>query len=205
MRELEVILSHQPRVVVAVEGLPGVGKTYLMKHIVRFGFGPFSRCDIAVIDDNTRYTTRLWQLQWTKLRIDKEVWPSIAAGLTARVIFFSNWIPSRYLPAADLTVRLKSADEHMRLERLRRRYRHAPQKADLQSQKGAVPWEMPFHCSREITIIDASQGILFWELRWLVRRCLHTGATVISPTGRDGHSTEKAKLRIPPSQRAKRR
>jgi len=178
LTEIEKLLGEKNRVVVAVEGLPGAGKTHWMKHIVRFGYGPFSRREIAVIDDNTLYETRLWSLRWTKLQIDKPSWQAIADGLAARVIFFSNWVPSRFINAADILVRVKAADETRR-RRLRRRYRSEPEKFRLQGAKTDMPLEPPFACSREMILYDPCWKIFGWEIGRLLRRGLAVGRNTL--------------------------
>ena len=89
-QEINVILEDKKRAVIAIAGLPGSGKTYMVKKFVRLGFGNFGRKDILVIDDNIIYSTRLWQLKWEKIKIDKKSSGSVLDSSGAKVVFFSN-------------------------------------------------------------------------------------------------------------------
>jgi len=76
--------------VIAIAGLPGSGKTYMVKRFVRLGFGKFGRKDILVIDDNIIYSTRFWRLKWEKIKIDKQSSESLRDSTAAKVIFFQT-------------------------------------------------------------------------------------------------------------------
>ena len=167
--EINKILSWKEKAVIAVEGLPGSGKTHLMKHIVRFGFGRFSGKEIAVIDDNTLYSTNLWKLHWKKLTVDKSSWKSLVNGIDARIVFFSNWVPSRFIDFADILVRLR-ADDDKRIGRLQRRYKKQPEKVDIQKVKTNMPVEPPFVCGKVIVLNDPCHEMVGWEMSWLMRR-----------------------------------
>ena len=71
-QEIRATLEYKGKAVVAIAGLPGSGKTYMVKRFVRLGFGAIGRKDILVIDDNTIYSTRFWRLKWKKIQIEKK-------------------------------------------------------------------------------------------------------------------------------------
>ncbi|MBN2538674.1 MAG: hypothetical protein JXB09_01340 [Deltaproteobacteria bacterium] len=168
-QEIRTILAHKKRVVVAIAGLPGAGKTCLVKRFVRLGFGNIRRKDIQVIDDNTIYSTRFWRLQWEKIQIDKRSSRSFLDSTGAKVTFFSNWIPSRFLEFADIYVILKLG-ENERVNRLKRRERKAPEKFLVQKAKEVIPLEEPFECPRVMTLVNHSDGIYRWHCIWAIRR-----------------------------------
>ena len=169
LREINTILAKKKRAVIAIAGLPGSGKTYLVKKIVRLGFGNFGRNDILVIDDNTIYSTRFWRLKWEKIKIDKKSSGSLLDSNGAKVIFFSNWIPSRFLESADIYVILQLSDRE-RLKRLKRRTRKAPEKFRIHKDKNLIPMEEPFECPNVMTIVTSSGGMYQWHFMWLIRR-----------------------------------
>jgi hypothetical protein len=182
-QEIRTIFAHKKRVVVAIAGLPGAGKTCLVKRFVRLGFGNISRKDIRVIDDNTIYSTRFWRLQWEKIRLEKETSRSFLDSTDAKVTFVSNWIPSRFLAFADIYVILKLG-ENERVNRLKRREKKAPEKFLVHKAKDMIPLEEPFECSRVMTLINHSGGMYRWHCIWAVRRmfsCLKPG------TGKTNH------------------
>lgn len=168
-QEISIILAHKKRVVIAIAGLPGSGKTVMVKRFVRLGFDNFSRQEILVIDDNIIYSTGFWRLKWEKIKIDKKTSGNFLDSTGAKVIFFSNWIPSRFLESADIYVILQLS-EHERLKRLRRRERKAPVKFDLQKDKNMIPMEEPFECPKVMTLVNHSGGMVRWHLMWFIRR-----------------------------------
>ena len=168
-QEIQAILAHKKRAVVAIAGLPGAGKTCLVKRFVRLGFGNIRRKDIQVIDDNTIYSTRFWRLKWEKIRLEKKSSRSFLDSTDAKVTFFSNWIPSRFLDFADIYVILK-LDEDERVNRLKRRERKAPDKFLVQKAKEVIPLEEPFECPRVMTLVNHSGGIYRWHCIWAIRR-----------------------------------
>ena len=168
-QEISAILAHKERAVVAIAGLPGSGKTYMVKRFVRLGFGAINRKDVLVIDDNTIYSTKFWRLKWKKIQIEKKTAGSILDANDAKVIFFSNWIPSRFLESADIYVILQLS-ENERLKRLKKRERKAPEKFLIQKDKDVIPMEEPFECPRVMTIVNHSGGMFRWHCMWLIRR-----------------------------------
>lgn len=174
LREIHAVLAHKKSAVVAVAGLPGAGKTYLVKKFVRLGFGDFNRKEILVIDDNTIYSTRFWRLKWEKLKIEKKQADEILASKDEKVIFFSNWIPSRFLAAADLYVILRLS-ENERVKRLKKRERKAPEKFLIQKNKDRIPLEEPFDCPRVMTIVNPSGGASLWFCMGLIKRIFVAG------------------------------
>ncbi|MBN2283115.1 MAG: hypothetical protein JXO48_04415 [Deltaproteobacteria bacterium] len=167
--EVEALLDSRRTVIVAVAGLPGSGKTHMVKKCVRFGFGSFGKDDVAVIDDNTVYTTRFWRLQWDKLKGGKEEIAAFVRSAGAEVLFFSNWIPGRFIDHADIMVYLE-APEGTRLRRLKKRYRKEPEKYRIQKAKRTIPEEPAFRCERSMTIMNDSPAMTVWFLSWILRR-----------------------------------
>ena len=169
LQEIRSVLRRKERVVVAVAGLPGAGKTYLVKRWVRLGFGPIRRRDILVIDDNTIYSTRFWRLEWEKIRIAKGMAGRALESTDAPVIIFSNWIPSRFLDCADIYVTVQLSEDE-RISRLKRREKKAPEKFLIQKGKNEVPLEEPFTCPRVMTLVNDSRGMTRWHWMWAIRR-----------------------------------
>jgi hypothetical protein len=169
LQEINTILAHNKRAVIAIAGLPGSGKTYMVKSFVRLGFGSLRRKDILVIDDNIIYSTGFWRLKWEKIKIDKKSSGSLLDSTGAKVIFFSNWIPSRFLDLADLYVILRLGESE-RLKRLKNRERKAPEKFHIQKDKDVIPMEEPFECKSFMTIVNHSGEMYRWHFLWLIRR-----------------------------------
>ena len=169
LKELQTVLRRKGRAVVAIAGLPGSGKTCLVKRWVRLGFGPIRRGDMLVIDDNTIYTTKFWRLTWRKVRIEKNRSRDILESTGAKVIIFSNWIPSRVLDFADIYVILHLSEDE-RIHRLKRRERKAPEKFLIQKGKEEIPLEEPFTCPCVMTLVNDSPGMSRWHWKWSIKR-----------------------------------
>jgi hypothetical protein len=169
LQEINTILAHNKKAVIAIAGLPGSGKTYMVKSFVRLGFGSLRRKDILVMDDNIIYSTGFWRLKWEKIKIDKKSSGSLLDSSGAKVIFFSNWIPSRFLVSADLYVILQLGESE-RLKRLKNRERKAPEKFHIQKDKDVIPIEEPFECKSFMTIVNYSGEMYRWHFLWLIRR-----------------------------------
>lgn len=169
LQEIQAVLGRKERAVVAIAGLPGAGKTHLVKRCVRLGFGPIRRSDILVIDDNTIYSTKFWRLTWRKIQIEKKTARSALESTEAKVVIFSNWIPSRFIESADIYVILQLS-ENERVHRLKRRERKAPEKYLIQKGKDVIPLEEPFECPCVITLVNHSRGMCRWHWVWAVRR-----------------------------------
>ncbi len=169
LQEINTILAHKKRAVIAIAGLPGSGKTFMVKRFVRLGFGNFGRKDILVIDDNTIYSTKFWRLKWEKIEHDKKSSGSFLDSTGAKVVFFSNWVLSRFLESADLYVVLQLSESE-REKRLKRRERKAPEKFHIQKNKNMIPMEEPFACPSVMTIVTNSGGMWRWHLMWLIKR-----------------------------------
>ena len=169
LQEINAILANKKRAVIAIAGLPGSGKTYMVKRFVRLGFGNFGRKDILVIDDNTIYSTRFWRLKWEKIKIDKKSFGSFLDSTGAKIVFFSNWVPSRFLESADLYVVLQLSESE-REKRLKSREKKAPEKFNIQKNKNMIPMEEPFACPSIMTIVNHSAGMYRWHFMWLIRR-----------------------------------
>jgi len=170
-REVEALLLRSPRIVIAVAGLPGCGKTVFVKDFARLGFGRLRKRDLAVIDDNTLYSTPFWRLNWRKLNLRKDSWKECLDALDCRVVVFSNWAPSRFLDSADILVNL-AVSEQRRFSRLNNRERKNRGKVAIQMQKTAIPVEEPFSVNLTMTLIHDNRRSFLWCLYWLVRRGL---------------------------------
>ncbi|MFP4444683.1 MAG: hypothetical protein ACLFPD_00360, partial [Desulfosudaceae bacterium] len=173
LRETERLAAEKSPVVIALAGCPGCGKTFLAKCFTRFGFGPFPRKAVTVIDDNIIYTTRFWRLHWEKIKPEKESWRHFVDSRDCRVLFFSNWIPSRFTDFADILVQIK-VEEPARIARLRRRYRRRPDKLEIQKKKTTIPTEEPFAYEVMMTYSDPCGETRRWAManwlkRWLAR------------------------------------
>jgi len=168
-REVEIHLLHSPKIVVAVAGLPGSGKTVFVKDFARFGFGRLRKKNLLVIDDNTLYSTPFWRLEWKKLNPQKDSWQDFLDSLDCKVVFFSNWIPSRFMDHADILVNL-AIPESERLMRLRKRERKHPEKFVIQQKKMTLPVEAPFSVNLSMTLINDTRSSFLWSLCWMVRR-----------------------------------
>jgi predicted ATPase len=169
LQEICTVLSHKERVVVAIAGLPGAGKTCMVKRFARLGFGNFRRKDIIVIDDNTIYSTKFWRLRWEKIQLEKKSSESFLEFTDAKVVFFSNWIPSRFLECADIYVILKLSEQE-RMNRLKKRERKKPEKFLMQKAKDMIPLEEPFRCPSVMTLVNHSSGIYRWHFICAIRR-----------------------------------
>ncbi len=169
LQEIKVILADKKQAVIAIAGLPGSGKTYMVKRFVRLGFGNFGRKDILVIDDNTIYSTKFWRLKWEKIKIDKKSSGRFLDSTGAKIVFFSNWVPSRFLESADLYVVLQLSESE-REKRLKSREKKTPEKFNIQKNKNMIPMEEPFACPSVMTIVTTSGGMYQWHLTWLIRR-----------------------------------
>ncbi|OPY14629.1 MAG: hypothetical protein A4E66_00352 [Syntrophus sp. PtaB.Bin001] len=168
-REVETLLLSSPKIVIAVAGLPGCGKTAFVKDFVRFGFGRLRKRDIVVIDDNTIYSTSFWRLNWQKISLRKNSWQNYMDTLDCKVIIFSNWVPSRFLDSADILVNL-AVSERQRLSRLQNRERKNPEKIEIQMKKTTVPIEQPFSVQLSMTLQNDNRISFVWCLFWMIRR-----------------------------------
>jgi predicted ATPase len=170
-REVENFLMHSPRVIIAIAGLPGSGKTVFVKDFVRLGFGRIGKKDLVVIDDNTLYSTTFWRLKWKKLTLNKDTWKDFLESLNGKVVIFSNWIPSRFLISADILIHL-TVSEDLRLSRLKNRERKHPEKFIIQQKKTTIPAETPFYVKMSMTLYNDKRISFLWAIYWMVRRGL---------------------------------
>ena len=169
LEETNKILFEKKRVIIAISGLPGVGKTRMVKNFVRLGFGNFRKKDILVIDDNIIYSTKCWKLKWEKISIEKKSCREFMNSINFKILFFSNWIPSRYIDFADILVKME-AKEHERIARLKKRYRKNTMKVLIQKMKTTSPIEAPFKCRRLMVLSDYNNDIRNWNISWMLRR-----------------------------------
>lgn len=169
LKETNKILLEREKAIIAIAGLPGAGKTRMVKSFVRFGFGNFRRKDVLVIDDNIIYSTRFWKFHWEKIKLEKISYKDFVDSIDFKVLFFSNWIPSRYIDFADVLIRLE-VDEQERIARLEKRYRRNPEKVLIQKVKTTVPVEAPFECHRVMTLSDYYDEMSSWGISWMIKR-----------------------------------
>ncbi len=169
--EVEMLLQSSPKIVIAVAGLPGCGKTVFVKDFVRFGFGRLRKRDLVVIDDNTIYSTSFWRLDWEKIILSKDSWQTYLDTLDCKVVIFSNWIPSRFLDSADILVNL-AVSEQQRSSRLQNRERKNPEKIVIQMKKTTIPIEHPFSVHLSMTLQNDNRISFLWCLFWMIRRGL---------------------------------
>jgi predicted ATPase len=175
LKETNRALTRKDKVVIALAGLPGCGKTFIVKNFTRFGFGNFPRNTVKVIDDNNIYSTKLWKLHWEKITLDKGTWHELVDAQDFKVLFFSNWIPSRFIDSADIVVNLE-VDEHERIARLKKRYRARHDKFLIQKEKTTIPIEMPFTYDAMMTYSDPHNETRRWAITWLVKRLYYRPA-----------------------------
>ena len=169
LEETNKILFKKERAIIAIAGLPGVGKTRMVKSFVRLGFGNFRRKDILVIDDNIIYSTKFWKLKWEKISLEKKSCNEFMNSINFKILFFSNWIPSRYIDFADILIKLE-AKEQERITRLEKRYRKNPMKVLIQKMKTTLPIEAPFECRRLMVLSDYNNEMRNWNISWMLRR-----------------------------------
>lgn len=175
LKETNRVFARKEKVIIAMAGLPGCGKTYIVKIFTRFGFGNFPRKAVKVIDDNTMYSTKLWKLDWEKIKLEKTIWHDFVDAQQSGLLFFSNWIPSRFIDSADILVNVE-VDEHERIARLKRRYRKRPDKFLIQQAKTTIPVEMPFECDVTMTYTDPHNETRRWAFTWLMKRLFYRHA-----------------------------
>ena len=173
LQETEKICARKRPVVIGLTGCPGSGKTFLAKCFTRFGFGPFPKSAVKVIDDNIIYTTRLWRLHWEKINPDKTTWKDFVNAHDHKILIFSNWFPSRFIDSVDILINI-TVNESERLTRLGRKYRTRPHKIARQLAKNTVPLENPFTYEIMMTYSDPDMETRLWMVsgwlkRWLKR------------------------------------
>jgi predicted ATPase len=169
LKETNRALTRKDKVVIALAGLPGCGKTFIVKNFTRFGFGNFPRNDVRVIDDNTIYSTRFWKLHWEKITVEKGTWNEFVDSTDFKVIFFSNWIPSRFIDFADIVVNVEVSKQE-RIKRLKKRYHTRHDKFLIQKEKTTIPVEMPFTYDAMMTYSDPHNETCRWAITWLMKR-----------------------------------
>lgn len=175
LKETNRALTRKDKVVIALAGLPGCGKTFIVKNFTRFGFGNFPRNDVRVIDDNTIYSTRFWKLHWEKITVEKGTWNEFVDSTDFKVIFFSNWIPSRFIDFADIVVNVEVSKQE-RIKRLKKRYRTRHDKFLIQKEKTTIPVEMPFTYDAMMTYSDPHNETCRWAITWLMKRLYYRPA-----------------------------
>jgi len=124
-KKIEDILKNSDRVLIAVVGKGGTGKSYFGKHIRKRGLGKFSKRVIAVIDDGLMKLEFLFFFQ-RRVKIPRtgvdELRPFIKKmPKRIKIIFFINATPWERITEADILLKL-STDENTRRQRLQQRY-----------------------------------------------------------------------------------
>ena len=169
LKETNKILLEKEKVIIAIAGLPGAGKTHMVKSFVRFGFGNFRRKHIMVIDDNIIYSARFWRLHWEKIQFEKKSCKDFLDSINSKVLFLSNWIPSRFIDFADILINLQ-VNEDKRIARLEKRYRKTPKKILIQKAKTTLPIEAPFECHSVMTLSNHHNEMSSWGALWMIKR-----------------------------------
>lgn len=128
---IEEILITKEKVLIAVMGSGGTGKSYFGKYLRNNGCGKFDKRIIAVIDDSVMWLDCLYffrrRVKIAPGGID-ELQPFFKKiPKSKKIIFFMNATPWQRISEADILLKL-STDENIRKERLLRRYRKEPEK-----------------------------------------------------------------------------
>ena len=145
LQEINTILANKKRAVIAIAGLPGSGKTYMVKRFVRLGFGNFGRKDILVIDDNTIYSTRFWRLKWEKIKIDKKSSGKLSRFHRGKGCLFFE-LDTEPLPGVCGHIRNFTAKRERARKKTEKKREKAPEKFRIQKDKNMIPMEEPFEC-----------------------------------------------------------
>ncbi len=137
----EKLLEKQERVLVAVMGKPGTGKSFFGKFVRKNGFGKFNKRVISVIDDGVMSLEFLYFFQRRiKYKTDKkdELKPFFdTLPKRKKIIFYLNDNPQKRLSSADILLRIET-DENMRIERLKKRNSEDPEKFEFLKNKKPV-------------------------------------------------------------------
>ena len=104
-----------------------------------------------------------------KISLEKRSCKNFMNSINFKVLFFSNWIPSRYIDFADILIKLE-ANEQERITRLEKRYRKNPMKVLIQKMKTTLPVETPFECCRLMVLSDCNYEMLNWGISWILKR-----------------------------------
>ncbi len=122
-----------------------------------------------VIDDNIIYSTRFWKLHWEKIKLEKKSCKNFLDSISSKILFFSNWIPSRFLDFVDILINVK-VNEDERITRLGKRYRKTPEKILIQKAKTTLPIETPFEYHSVMTFSDHHNEMSSWGALWIIKR-----------------------------------
>ena len=119
------ILKKKKRVIIAVTGRPGCGKSTFGKFVRKLGFGSFSPRFIAVIDDDVMTKEHLFGIIRTKMKLPSTKRDNLAPFLKTlkkhkKIIFYINTFPYKRLEKADILLEL-TLDEDTRRKRLNSR------------------------------------------------------------------------------------
>jgi|GEM_PF-3072835 len=119
------ILEKKNKVLIAVVGNPGCGKSTFGKFVRKFGFKSIKASEIVVIDDDVMSREHLFNLFRTKIKIDSskpdELKPFFQyISDRKKIIFYINSKPYKRISKADIILELE-LDENSRKERLKKR------------------------------------------------------------------------------------
>ena len=130
-KQIEEILKTKNRVLIAVAGSGGTGKSFFGKYVRNKGLGRFSKRVISVIDDKTMWSEPLFFLRIpVKIPFNgiDELQPFLQKlPKRKKIIFYINATPWKRITKTDILLKL-STDENIRRKRIQHRYRNDPEK-----------------------------------------------------------------------------
>ncbi len=127
------ILKNKERVLIAVAGAAGAGKSHFGKYIRKNGLGKFDKKCVAVIDDSVMWHNSLCffhrriKIPWHGVDELKPFFKKMPGY--KKIVFYMQANPSLRISEADILLKL-SADENVRRFRLMKRYNDKPHKLD---------------------------------------------------------------------------
>jgi hypothetical protein len=130
-KQIEEILKTKDRVLIAVAGSGGTGKSFFGKYVRNKGLGRFNKSVISVIDDKTMWSESLFFLR-IPVKIPFNGIDDLQPFLKKlpkrkKIIFYINATPWKRITKADILLKL-STDEDIRRKRIQHRYRNDPEK-----------------------------------------------------------------------------
>ncbi len=133
------ILKKKDRVLIAVVGKNGTGKSYFGRYVRKNGVGRFHSKTIAVIDDRVMKLEFLYFFR-KSVKIPRNGVDELKPYLEAlpsgkKIVFYINETPADKITQTDILLQL-TTDETTRKQRLRKRYGGDPEKLERYLQKG---------------------------------------------------------------------
>ena len=124
-QRIDQILEKKNRVIVAVTGKPGCGKSTFGKFVRKQGFGKYSPLSISVIDDDVMTKDYLFGIVRRKIKITSSQRDDLFPFLKLlpkrkRIVFYINAFPYKRLLSCDILLQLE-CEETLRRQRLRHR------------------------------------------------------------------------------------